>query len=223
MSKIVLIDTSTDVCSVAIASPVSLLAQHEFVDATGHTKLISTFIKIVLNDSDTQLEDIQAVAIASGPGAYTSLRVGASVAKGFCFGLNIPLIAIDTLYSIAYQTHLNQESKYYIPLLDARRQEVYYTVFDHNMEQVSESRPHILFENSFLEYLEQGSVVFSGNGVPKTRNIVQHPNAIFSDIQCSAKNLWQIAFQYFDNQRFVDIDSFAPNYMKPPNITSPKK
>lgn len=218
------IESATDVCSVAISKGSSLIELNEESNSLKHSEIITLQIKDVLDKANIQIKDLAAVSLSEGPGSYTSLRVGMSAAKAVCYGNDIPLISINTLQSLAHVSNPKRGSKYLLcSMIDARRMEVYSSLFHPTMEPIFENKPVILDENTFSEYFEKGyTIIFSGNGAEKTKELFQHRKCEYSNLLCSAENLISIAKNKFENNLFEDIAYFSPNYVKPPNITKPK-
>lgn len=217
------IETSTKNCSVSLSKNGNLVALKELCEANfSHAEKLTVFIKDVLKKAEIELKDLTAIAIGKGPGSFTGLRIGVSSAKGLCFGLDIPLIAIPTLEILANATNLN--NGFIVPLLDARRQEVYTAVFNEKHEFVKETFNHILEADSFLEYLTKNQVLFLGDGTTKTKEIIQHKNALFlENYHPSAKEMVTLSYQKFLNNDFEDVAYFEPFYLKDFYVTPSKK
>ncbi len=216
------LETSTKNCSVSISLNGKVLALKEICETNfSHAEKLTPFIKDVLTEAKLTLKNLSAIAIGKGPGSFTGLRIGVSSAKGLCFGLDIPLISIPTMEILANATTVNG---YIIPVLDARRQEVYTAVFNKNKKIVKETFNHVLEENSFSEYLDKDEVIFLGDGVTKTKEIIKHKNAIFlDDFHPSAKEMCKLAFEKFKNKDFEDVAYFEPFYLKDFYVTPSKK
>lgn len=217
------IETSTKNCSVSISLNEKLIALKELCEANfSHAEKLTPFINEVLEEAKIRLKDLNAIAIGKGPGSFTGLRIGVSSAKGLCFGLDIPLISVPTMEILANATTL--EKGYIIPLLDARRQEVYTAVFNEKHEFVKETFNHILDENSFLVYLNKHKVIFLGDGITKTKEIITHKNATFlDDFHPSAKEMVKLSYQKFKNKEFENVAYFEPFYLKDFYVTPSKK
>ncbi len=217
------IETSTKNCSVSISLNGKILALKEICEANfSHAEKLTPFINAILKESKLTLKNLSAIAIGKGPGSFTGLRIGVSSAKGLCFGLDIPLISLPTMEILANATNI--ESGFIIPLLDARRQEVYTAIFNKKKEFVKDTFNHVLEENSFSEYLDKDQVVFLGDGVTKTKEIIKHKNAVFlEDFYPSAKEMCKLAFQKFKNKDFEDVAYFEPFYLKDFYVTPSKK
>lgn len=224
MPSILCIESAADVCSVALADTNNTnapTAYKEVIEPNAHSKYLTSLIEEVLSDHKPD-----AVAVSMGPGSYTGLRIGASAAKGICYALDIPLIAIDTLEIVAYMIPSDQikEGDIVIPMLDARRMEVYHAIMDHNLNFIQRSSPLILEEDSFKDLLDKGKVHFTGNGAAKFSEIMDHPNAIFHTLTPSltAKGMVKSAIRAFKASDFVDVAYFEPAYLKPVMATKPK-
>ncbi len=177
---ILCIETATTNCSVALGNKGKLLAlKEDYSDNYSHAERLHLFIEEILKENGLKPTDLLAIAVSKGPGSYTGLRIGVSAAKGLCFALDIPLISIPTLKSLALQVKQEKEG-FIIPLLDARRMEVYTAGFTSENKQVFDTRAEILQEDSFSEYLENASVTFIGSGVEKFSKICEHRMPLLS-------------------------------------------
>ena len=225
MSLILNIETATDICSICISRNEETLIIKEADKEYSHTAEITVLIQGCCAEAGITLNQLDAVAVSEGPGSYTSLRVGASTAKGICYALDKPLIAINTLQSIAATTIKNKKlDAYYAPMIDARRMEVYTSLFDKDMNIILDTHAKIIDEHSFQDFFEDGhKIIFSGNGAPKCQNAIKSFHAIFSSEICSAANLVSLSFLAFQNKDFSDAAYFSPSYFKSPNITIPRK
>jgi tRNA threonylcarbamoyladenosine biosynthesis protein TsaB len=187
LSLILNIETSTKNCSVSLTEFGSVIALKQINDGKySHNENLHSFIVAILKEADKKIDELEAVAISKGPGSYTGLRIGVSAAKGLCFSLDIPLISISTLQSLALQVQV--EDAYIVSMLDARRMEVYSAVYDEKNVLVREIRAEILEENSFEEFLRQKTVYFIGDGVEKTKVLISHKNAVFIDDKLPTAN-----------------------------------
>jgi tRNA threonylcarbamoyladenosine biosynthesis protein TsaB len=223
MSYFLHIETATNICSVAVSQNDKIIAIIEEPESLKNSEIITIQIINVLKKAKVGLKDLSAVALSEGPGSYTSLRVGMSAAKAICYGHNLPLISINTLESLAYMSNQVQDANILLcSMIDARRMEVYASLFNSSMEPIFENTPIVLDENSFQLYFDKGyRIIFSGNGVEKTKSLFK-ANSEFTNIKCSAQNLVDLTLEKFDKKQFEDIAYFSPNYIKPPNITTPK-
>ena len=216
MSVILSLETSTDVCSVALHDNGNLVAHKEIHEPQSHAARLAPLIDLVRREADLELKDIHAVAVTRGPGSYTGLRIGTSTAKGLCYALGVPLIATGTLELLAFQASLSNSSGMLLcPLLDARRMEVYCLVADPQLKVLEPVSARIIDGNSFAELLEQNQVLFFGNGVTKCREVIHHPNAFFLEgIYPVASALGVIADGRFRKNEFEDLVHFKPFYLK---------
>jgi len=214
LSLILCIETSTTNCSISIGREGQLLALKEMNSKNfSHSEQLHTFIKELLSSEDISIKELSAISISKGPGSYTGLRIGVSAAKGLAYALNIPLISVSTLLCLAKQ--IDVDKGVIIPMIDARRMEVYSEIFDANFESKREIKAEILEETSFHDELEASEVHFIGNGVEKFQAICRHPNAVFHQEKLpSAKEQYLIAKRKFDNGDFEDVAYFEPYYLK---------
>lgn len=221
------IETSTNICSVSLSNNGETIFQRADEQGLNHAKLLSPFVQQAIEKGKKEGVSPQAIAVGGGPGSYTGLRIGVSTAKGLCLGFGIPLIAIDTLKIIAVDALIKQQiqsDSLLCPMLDARRMEVYTTIFDHQLQPLLPTIPKIIDEDSFMEQLTKQKIYFFGNGAEKCKNIITHPNAIFLDnINPMAYNMITIAEEAFRQKNFVDVAYFEPYYLKDFQATIPKK
>jgi len=217
------IETATKNCSVSLSKNGDIISVKELCEAQfSHAEKLHIFIKDVLLESHLEFKHLAAIAISKGPGSYTGLRIGVSTAKGLCFALDIPLISIPTLESLARATSVKEG--FIIPMLDARRQEVYTAIFDSNHQIVKETYNYILDENAYSNYLNKSKVVFIGDGVPKTKDLIHHKNAAFLEgFFPSAKEMAPLSYIKFQKKNFEDVAYFEPFYLKDFHVTVSKK
>jgi tRNA threonylcarbamoyladenosine biosynthesis protein TsaB len=221
MSLILLIETATTSCSVALAADNKVIALHEIDQRNVHAEVITLYIDKLFKETVTLYHDIDAVAVSCGPGSYTGLRIGVSTAKGLCFSLDKPLISVETLTAMA-QGIINrgqiaiEPGTLLCPMIDARRMEVYTAIFDHTGKQVKATAAEIIDENSFADLLSTNKIIFFGDGADKCKETLSHqPNAIFAgNFVNSAQDLILPALQKFNTQSFEDIAYFEPYYLK---------
>lgn len=225
MALLLLIETATDICSIGISDGLQVLSLHDAPEGYQHAARITLLIEKCLEEAGCTLPELDGVALSSGPGSYTSLRVGAATAKGICYSLDKPLLVVDTLQSLALATlKQEREEAAYFPLIDARRMEAYTAGFDAANERLTETEAIILTENSFSEYLIAGqTLVLSGNGAEKCRAVLPQQGVLYSSVRCSAAHLAPLALPAFENGTFADVAYYSPFYLKPPNITRPRK
>ncbi len=235
MARILLIETATEVCSTAIAVDGVVVALEEEPQSLNHAALLTLQVEACARRAGMTLAELDAVAVSSGPGSYTSLRVGASVAKGICYALDKPLIAVDTLLALAgseaLETSKTELPTFYMPMLDARRQEVWTAIFDARLTPLIPAQPLILEDNLFYDFIHNAvghpqttKIVISGNGAKKLENVrLFEASAIGRVKSCSAAHLASWAEIFFQNAEFQDVAWWTPTYMKPPNITTSSK
>jgi tRNA threonylcarbamoyladenosine biosynthesis protein TsaB len=224
MALILSIETATKVCSVAVHQKGILLGMNEIHLDNVHSQKIMGLISALLGQLNVEVEKLDAVAVSSGPGSYTGLRIGVSVAKGLAFALNIPLIDISSLDALASQViPFCEKNSHIIPMIDARRMEVYAIVTDCDGVIVEKPSPVVIEGNPFISYLETGLVYFLGDGAEKAKEVLSHQNARFLSILNSSKSLGKIAYQKFLDSKFQDLAYFEPNYLKEFRVLSSKK
>lgn len=224
MPIILNIETATKNCSVSIAENGVVLSLTELNEGSfSHAEKLHSFILDVLKKSNKSMQDLDAIAVSKGPGSYTGLRIGVSAAKGLCFALEKPLIAVSTLSLLAH-TISDKDFDYCIPLLDARRMEVYSAVYNNQLEQIRETKAEIIDADSFLEFLSKGKVCFLGDGAAKCKEFISNENAIFLENYFpSAKQMAGASFEQFNNKNFEDVAYFEPYYLKDFVAGKPKK
>lgn len=219
------IETATKNCSVALAKNGETILCKEISElGYSHAEKLHVFIEEICNESSIQLKDLQAIAVSKGPGSYTGLRIGVSAAKGFCYALDIPLISVDTLAVLASQAvSIAKENDLIIPMIDARRMEVYSSIFNNKLEKVREIEAQIIDENSFASI--ENTVYLIGDSSEKAKTVLTKSNFIFLDeiVYPSAKEMSIISFQKFLNKDFEDVAYFEPFYLKDFLITTSKK
>ncbi len=221
MNPIILhIETATDVCSVALSRGAEVIGLKEEAGGNNHAKHLLPFIDEVLKQGGCKVSDLNGVAVSIGPGSYTGLRIGVSTAKGIAYTAGIPVMAISTLEGIAQGakqswSETSEEQPQIVPMIDARRMEVFTSRYDFNMETLEEVSSKIIDENTFAALLSEHPVLFCGNGMPKCRDILaQSANARFSDAPISARNLLPAALKKWQSQDFENVAYFEPFYLK---------
>ncbi len=254
MERLILIETSTALCSVALAENGEVVSYKESSAPKAHASLTAVFISDILAERGLTLADCDGVCVSMGPGSYTGLRVGVSTAKGLCFGSGKPLLAVGTLDTLVAQAadelaksfNIPSSSegpvpdsqdaipgstpplqpdgfRHIIPMVDARRMEVYTAVFTPDGQQLTETAPVIVDETSFSEYLEAGPVLFIGDGAGKCASVLTHPNARFAQCWPKASAMLSPALKAFRSGRFEDVAYFEPFYLKEFVATVSKK
>lgn len=260
-STILLIETSTELCSVALGENGAVTAYRESSVPKSHASMTAVFIDEVLKDRGIAAKDLSAVCVSEGPGSYTGLRVGVSTAKGLCFGAKLPLLSVGTLEILVNQAvcsciHPAANSKtqtevndcplqvigsktqtedncgyeneaagidYIVPMIDARRMEVYTAVFNGEGKRLTDTEAKIIDENSFADILGQGKVLFIGDGAEKCRSAITHPNALFCSTFPKASAMAELAGTELKEKRFKDVAYFEPFYLKEFVATVSKK
>ena len=227
MSCILHIETSTHVCSVALSQDGENIFVKEDKKGPSHAVSLGVFVDEALSFADSHAIPVDAVAVSCGPGSYTGLRIGVSMAKGVCYGKSIPLIGIPTLEVLAVPVllyHDLPEDAYICPMLDARRMEVYAAVYDRALQVIKPTTAEIIDEHSFEDVLNEHPVYFFGNGAAKCKDTIKHLNAHFIDnIDPLAKMMFPLADKAMARQEFKDVAYFEPFYLKEFVASKPKK
>ncbi|MGW8122959.1 tRNA (adenosine(37)-N6)-threonylcarbamoyltransferase complex dimerization subunit type 1 TsaB [Roseivirga echinicomitans] len=226
MPKILSIETSTTVCSVALTTGGSTLASQKLFLEKSHSTLLTVVIEQIMKQVGMEMTELDAIAVSKGPGSYTGLRIGVSTAKGLCYALDKPLIAVNTLLAMANEVNRQNHSQALLcPMIDARRMEVYTALFDHELSELEKTSAKILDENAFNETLSRQHVLFFGNGAEKFMALkADVVNAIFiENITPSAWSVGLLAHQAFLRNEFEDVAYFEPFYLKDFVATKPKK
>lgn len=224
MAIILNIESATKNCSVCLSENKKILSLVEFNDGQfSHAEKLHSFILEVLKNSDKSMQDIDAISVSKGPGSYTGLRIGVSAAKGLCFALDKPFISISTLDSLSHVVKA-KKGEFIIPLLDARRMEVYSAVYNDKHDQIRDIKAEIIDKDSFADYLNEGKVYFVGDGAAKCEGVILHKNAVFlKEVFPSAKEMTKLSFEKFRNNKFEDLAYFEPFYLKDFIAGIPKK
>ena len=227
MSTILHIETSTNTCSVAVSEDSHVIFHQEDHSGLGHAEKLGTMVDEALSFTDNHAIPFDAVAVSCGPGSYTGLRIGVSMAKGICYGRDLKLIAVPTLELLCVPVLLREipeEDALLCPMLDARRMEVYAGIYDRALKPVREIRADIVTEETYKEYLDQRPVYFFGNGAQKCMETIHHPNAhLIEGIEPLAKWMQPLAERRFLNEQFEDVAYFVPYYLKDFVAKMPKK
>ena len=228
MSCILNIETSTDVCSVAISDSGQVIFNKEDHSGPNHAVKLGVYVDEALSFIDAHGIPLEAVAVSCGPGSYTGLRIGVSMAKGICYGRDVKLISIPTLELMAVPVllgeHPAEEDALIVPMLDARRMEVYAKVMDRALKEVRPIQADIVDADTYKEYLDRGTVYFFGNGAEKCMEVINHPNArLVKGIEPLAKNMAPLAEKRFVEGKFEDVAYFVPFYLKDFVAKMPKK
>ncbi len=228
MANILNIETSTEVCSVALTSEGQVMDHRENYDGQTHATLLSLYVKDMLEYARSREIRLDAIAVSIGPGSYTGLRIGLSEAKGLSFGLNVPLIGVNTLQLLTVSTmfnhYIDDDKALYVPMIDARRMEVYTAVYNSALEEVMEPQALILDEQSFGDFLEQGyNLVVMGNGSDKAHQLLTNDRLRFiSGVKPVAVDMMALAERAWREQQFIDVAYSTPLYLKEFQATKPK-
>lgn len=224
MSLILSIETATAVCSVSLHQEGRLLALHELDQENAHGKKLLLLIDDLFKYTNLNSSDLNAIAVSSGPGSYTGLRIGVSIAKGLAYAHDIPIISVDSLHAMAHPLiGIIGKNDTIIPMIDARRMEVYTSIFNSTGELIKGPYPLIIEDNPFMEYLNKGKVFFVGDGVGKLREVLEHENAVFPNLLSSSRAVGEIAYRKYLINEFVDTAYFEPNYLKDFKVIASKK
>ena len=221
---ILCLETSTAVCSVALVENGKVIALRESLDGQNHAEKITIFIDEVMKEANVSYRDLDAIATSKGPGSYTGLRIGVSTAKGLCYAMDKPLIAIDTLTAMAYgfkdaETQRGKDAEptaILCPMIDARRMEVYSAFFNENLEKISETNAIIIDENSFMEMKQNHHLYLFGDGADKLASLFENEAniTVVEKFYCSASYMAELADKAFKENDFVDTAYFEPFYLK---------
>ncbi len=226
MSCILNIETSTSVCSIALSQDGQCLLSREDHGGYHHAEKLGSFVQEAISFADSHLIPLDAVAVSSGPGSYTGLRIGVSMAKGICYARDLKLIAIPTLEVLTVPILLEndlEEGTLLCPMIDARRMEVYAAIYDRGLSPIREIRADVVDETTYKEYLEKGKVCFFGNGASKCKEFLKGPNAIIiKNIEPLAKNMFPLAEKRIAQNKIEDVAYFEPFYLKD-FVTKPAK
>jgi tRNA threonylcarbamoyladenosine biosynthesis protein TsaB len=229
MNLLLSIETSSPICSIALhqVEDGRLLGQSELRLEKSHSTHLTVLIEQLVANTGHTVRDLAAVAVSDGPGSYTGLRIGAAAAKGLCFALNIPLVAVGTLPALAHQVAARMpraDTYLYAPMLDARRQEVYTALYRADGYELTAPAPLILTPEAMAEQLTHHAVLFFGSGAAKFQPLVSaNPNAVFlADVQPSAVSVGELALGAYQRQEFQDVAYYEPFYLKEVYTTTPK-
>lgn len=227
MSCILSIETSTDVCSVAMSENGQCIFKKEDHSGPNHAVSLGVYVDEALSFTDNHAIPLGAVAVSSGPGSYTGLRIGVSMAKGICYGRDVPLLSVPTLEVMAVPVLLNHEIEddaLLCPMIDARRMEVYSAIYDRALKQQREIRADVVDGDTYREFLDQHPVYFFGNGAAKCMETINHPNAhLIKGIVPLAKYMFPLAERKWVQEEFEDVAYYVPFYLKDFVAKMPKK
>lgn len=219
MSCILNIETSTNVCSVAVSQDGQCIFEKEDHSGPNHAEKLGTFVDEALSFTDNHAIPFDAVAVSCGPGSYTGLRIGVSMAKGICYGRGLKLIGVPTLEVLCVPVLLHEmveeEDALLCPMLDARRMEVYAQILDRSLKEIRPIHADVVEADTYKEWLDAHPVYFFGNGAAKCKDVITHPNAHFiSGIEPLAKNMMPLAEKRNANEKWEDVAYFVPFYLK---------
>lgn len=228
MSCILNIETSTNVCSVSVSENGTCIFNKEDHTGPNHNELLGTFVDEALSFAESHAIPLDAVAVSSGPGSYTGLRIGTSMAKGICYGRGVSLIAIPTLELLCVPVLLREmvtdDNALLCPMIDARRMEVYAQIFDRSLHEIRSIQADVVSADTYKEYLDKHPVYFFGNGAEKCMETIAHPNAHYiAGIDALAKYMYPLAERRIANGQTEDVAYFVPLYLKEFAAKTPKK
>ena len=227
MSCILHIETSTNVCSVAVSEDGQCIFSKEDFNGPNHAVVLGSFVDEALSFADSHAIPVDAVAVSSGPGSYTGLRIGVSMAKGICYGHGIKLLSVPPLKLMCVPILLREmieDAALLCPMLDARRMEVYAAIFDRSLREIRPTQADIVDENTYKVLLDRQPIYFFGNGAEKCKEVIRHPNARFlADIHPLAKWMMPLAERKMMNGEYEDVAYFVPYYLKDFVAKMPKK
>jgi tRNA threonylcarbamoyladenosine biosynthesis protein TsaB len=228
---IICLETATNLCSVALCDSDGVISLRESNESKSHASVLTVFIEEIFRENGIRAQDLKAVAVSKGPGSYTGLRIGVSVAKGIAYGASIPLIGVETTLSMFWGISARQisgtdtdENLLICPMLDARRMEVYYAIYDCYGNKIKDISAEIINENSFIKIPESKKILFFGDGAQKCKEVINRENVFFADdYRISATSLHKPVIQAFNNHDFEDIAYFEPLYLKDFITSLPRK
>lgn len=219
--KTLYLETSGKICSVCVAYGKELISLQKSIEHFSHASEVTILAKRCLDSAGILWSDLDAIAVCDGPGSYTGLRVGLSAAKGMCFGLDIPLLAINALDALAYHARSLHPDAYIFPMIDARRMEVYMSGYDSQDQKILQTDAVILTANTFEQWGDAKKVLI-GSGATKSKELYHDDSYTFEELTVSAPHLIHLGDVAFAKRQFMDLANHTPFYLKPPNITMPK-
>jgi len=228
---IICLETATNLCSVALCDSSGVISLRESNESKSHASVLTVFIEEILRENGIRTRDLRAVAVSKGPGSYTGLRIGVSVAKGIAYGASIPLIGVETTLSMFWGAIASQisgtdmdKNLLFCPMLDARRMEVYYAIYDCYGNKIKDISAEIINENSFIKIPESKKILFFGDGAQKCKEVINQKNALYAaDYRISATSMHKPVIQAFNNHDFEDVAYFEPLYLKDFITSLPRK
>jgi tRNA threonylcarbamoyladenosine biosynthesis protein TsaB len=228
---ILCLETATNLCSVALCDNAGVVSLRESDESKSHASLLTVFIEEILRDNGIRARDLTAVAVSKGPGSYTGLRIGVSVAKGIAYAATIPLIATETTLSMFwgirdsrfFGTESDNDSLF-CPMLDARRMEVYYAIYDSQGNKIKEISAEVINETSFVNIPESQKIIFFGNGAQKCKEVINRTNVFFvTDFSISATHMYKPVMHAYNEHKFENVAYFEPLYLKDFITSKPRK
>jgi tRNA threonylcarbamoyladenosine biosynthesis protein TsaB len=228
---VICLETATNLCSVALCDSAGVISLKECSEEKSHASLVTVFIEEIFKENGIRASHLEAIAVSKGPGSYTGLRIGVSVAKGVAYAASIPLIGIDTTLSMFRGLSQNynynpgnEENILFCPMLDARRMEIYYAIYDARGETIKAISAEIIGKDSFRNIPESQRIIFFGDGAAKCKDVITRKNITVADeFRISASYMQKPVFQAIKNKRFEDIAYFEPFYLKDFITSTPKK
>jgi tRNA threonylcarbamoyladenosine biosynthesis protein TsaB len=228
---VICLETATDICSVALCDNTGALYLRESTDSKSHAALLTLFIEDILKEANIQIKNLDAIAVSKGPGSYTGLRIGVSVAKGIAYAASLPLIAVDTTLSMFWgiaktrqEDPLFDDNAWYCPMIDARRLEVYYAIYDSNGNNIKPVSAEIINEGSFSKIPESQKIILFGDGAAKCKPLIKRENVhYYDDFRASATHMYIPVLQALNDKRFEDVAYFEPFYLKDFITSTPRK
>jgi tRNA threonylcarbamoyladenosine biosynthesis protein TsaB len=226
---ILCLETATNLCSVALCDSAGVISLRENNELKSHATKLTVFIEEIFRENGIGARDLDAVAVSKGPGSYTGLRIGVSVAKGIAFGASIPLIGIETTLSMFWGlrsgvNHLSESDTLYCPMLDARRMEVYYAIYDSTGNKLKDISAEIINNESFSAIPESTKMILFGDGALKCKDVIARKNIVFAgDYLISASHMLKPVFNAFENNHFENVAYFEPLYLKDFITSKPRK
>jgi tRNA threonylcarbamoyladenosine biosynthesis protein TsaB len=229
---IICLETATNICSVALCDSAGVRYLKESSDSKSHSSLLTVFIEEILGEAGIRIRDLEAIAVSRGPGSYTGLRIGVSVAKGIAYALSIPVIAVDTTLSMFWgiladwdkETDLQSGNTLFCPMIDARRQEVYYALYDRNGSPVRPVTAEIINSDTFSDIPVLTKIIIFGDGAEKCKDLIKRDNVVFKDdFRISAAYMHTPVIQALLENRYEDVAYFEPFYLKDFITTKPRK
>jgi tRNA threonylcarbamoyladenosine biosynthesis protein TsaB len=228
---VICFETATNLCSVALCSSAGIISLKESTDLKTHASMLTVFIEEILKENRITAKELEAVAVGKGPGSYTGLRIGVSVAKGIAYAASIPLIGIETTLSMFWglvdrieEITDVEENTLFCPMIDARRMEVYHAIYDSHGRTKKRISAEIIKENTFADIPEFEKIIFFGDGAAKCKEVIKRKNVYFADdFKISASHMQKPVYQAIDNQHFEDVAYFEPLYLKDFITSIPRK